>query len=80
MELLAQLETAEKMLQQLQKELQEQGNDLMQLSSDREALQTSLRKLKLQIDKERRVHRRQVWQKRLWCILVGGGIGYAVGR
>lgn len=63
MELLAQLETAEKMLQQLQKELQEQRNDLMQLSSERDALQTSLRKLKLQIDKERRVHRRQVWQK-----------------
>ena len=76
-ELLSQLETAEKMLLQLQTELAEQKKDLMQLSSDKDGLKTSLQTLKQQIDKERRIHKRQVWQNRFWCILIGAGIGFA---
>ena len=79
-ELLSQLEIAEKMLLQLQAELKEQKNDLTLLSSDKEKLKTSLETLKLQIDRERRIHKRQVWQNRFWCILIGAGIGVAASR
>jgi len=33
--------------------------------------------LKEQINKERRIHRRQIWQNRFWCLLFGVGVGLA---
>lgn len=79
-ELVTQLTQAEKMLKQLQEELQRQNDDLTMLSRQAEESKTLLQTLKNQIDKERRVHRRQVWQNRFWCLLIGVGIGYAASR
>ena len=79
-ELLSQLETAEKKLLQLQKELQLQKKDLTQLSSEAAELKTLSGTLKQQIDKERRVRRRQLWQNRIWCLFGGVAIGYACSR
>ena len=79
-ELLSQLEIAEKMLLQLQTELAEQKKDLTLLSNEAEESKTSLATLKEQINKERKTHRRQIWQNRFWCILIGVGIGFAASR
>ena len=79
-ELVTQLTQAEKMLRQLQEELQRQNDDLTMLSRQAEESKTLLQTLKNQIDKERRVHRRQVRQNRFWCLLIGVGIGYAASR
>jgi FtsZ-binding cell division protein ZapB len=65
------------MLKSLQAELQKQNNDLTQLSRQAAESKTELQTLKQNIDKERRIHRRQVWQNRIWCLLVGAGIGLA---
>ena len=44
-------------------------------------ISTSLSKtLKEQINKERKIHKRQIWQNRFWCILIGAGIGFAVSK
>ena len=77
-ELLKELEEAEKRLKSLQEELTKQKEDLILLSSEVNELKTLSEKLKKQIDKERRVHKRQVWQNRIWCLLIGVGIGCAV--
>jgi hypothetical protein len=37
-----------------------------------------LKKLKESIDRERRVHKRQIWQNRIWTFIVGTGIGFAI--
>ena len=79
-ELLSQLETAEKMLLQLQTELAEQKKDLTALSKDKDELKTSLQTLKQQINHERKIHKRQIWQNRFWCIIIGAGIGIAASR
>ena len=79
-ELLSQLETAEKMLSKLQTELAEQKKDLIALSKDKDELKTSLQTLKQQINHERKIHKRQVWQNRFWCIIIGTGIGIAASR
>lgn len=77
-ELLSQLEIAEKTLLQLQTELAEQKKDLTLLSNEVEESKTSLQTLKDKINKERKIHKRQVWQNRLWCLLIGVGVGCAV--
>ena len=77
-ELLKELEEAEKRLKLLQEELTKQKEDLILLSSEVNELKTLSEKLKKQIDKERRVHKRQIWQNRIWCLLIGVGIGCAV--
>ena len=76
-ELLSQLETAEKTLLQLQTELAEQKKDLTLLSNEAEESKTLLATLKQQIKHERKIHKRQVWQNRFWCIIIGTGIGIA---
>ena len=76
-ELLNELTTAQNLLAKLQQELAESKKELILLSSEVGELQTSLTKLKEQINKERKIHRRQVWQNRLWFLLIGCGIGYA---
>jgi hypothetical protein len=50
------------------------------LSKEVDESKTLLTKLKEQINKERKVHRRQVWQNRIWCLLIGAGIGVAASR
>jgi hypothetical protein len=50
---------------------------LTQLSRQAAESKTELQTLKQNIDKERRIHRRQVWQNRIWCLLIGAGIGLA---
>ena len=79
-ELVTQLTQAEKMLKQLQEELAKQNDDLTTLSRQAEELRTLSQTLKEQINKERRIHRRQVWQNRFWFLLIGAGIGYAASR
>ena len=79
-ELVTQLTQAEKMLSQLQTELSEQKKDLMELSKDKDELRTLSLTLKQQIGKERSIHRRQLWQNRLWCILGGAAVGIAIGH
>lgn len=77
-ELLLQLEKAEKTLNELKLELEASKNDLTTLSNEVGESKTLLATLRTQIDKERRVHRRQLWQNRIWCIVGGVAIGYAV--
>ena len=77
-ELVQELNTVQKLLEKLQTELDQQKQDLTMLSSEADGLRTSLATLKAQINKERRTHKRQMWQNRLWCLLIGAGIGFAV--
>lgn len=79
-ELVQQLQQAEKMLKLLQEELTASKNELTLASSEAADLRTSLKKLKEQIEKERKVQRRQLWQNRFWCLLIGAGIGVAASR
>ena len=72
------LAQAQDLLLKLKKELDEQKTDLTVLSQELKESRESLQTLKKQIDKERRVHKRQVWQNRIWCLLIGVGIGCAV--
>ena len=77
-ELVQELNTAQNLLEKLQAELDQQKQDLTLLSSEADGLRTSLATLKEQINKERKTHRRQIWQNRFWCILIGAGIGMAI--
>ena len=79
-ELVQQLQQAEKMLNELKQELTASKNELTLASSEAADLRTSLKKLKEQIEKERKVQRRQLWQNRFWCLLIGAGIGVAASR
>ena len=76
-ELLKELTQAQDMLTRLQTELAESKQELTQLSKDVEESKILLQKLKEQINKERKIHRRQVWQNRIWFLLIGCGIGVA---
>ena len=77
-ELLSQLNEAEKTLKSLQAELEKQNADLIMLSRQAEESKTELQTLKANIDKERRIHRRQIWQNRIWCFVGGVAVGLAV--
>ena len=79
-ELLLQLQQAEKMLKQLQEELQKQSGDLITLSRQVDESKTELQTLRGNINKERRSHKRQIWQNRLWFFLAGAAIGVAAGK
>lgn len=79
-ELQQQLQKAQGLLTKSQEELASAKSDLNLLSSDMAELRTSCATLKQQIDKERRVYRRQLWQNRLWFFLIGAGAGYAIGK
>ena len=76
-ELVTQLAQAEKMLKQLQEDLQKQSNELTQLYKQVDESKTLLQTLKDKINKERKIHKRQIWQNRFWCLLIGAGIGFA---
>ena len=79
-ELLLQLQQAEKMLQQLQEELQKQSGDLITLSRQVDESKTELQTLRGNINNERKIHKRQIWQNRLWFLLAGAVIGVAAGK
>lgn len=77
-ELVTQLTQAEKMLKLLQEELQKQNDDLTMLSRQAEESKTLLTTLKEQINKERKVHKRQIWQNRIWVFIGGAVVGYLI--
>ena len=79
-ELVQELNTAQNLLEKLQTELDQQKQDLTMLSSEADGLRTSLATLREQVNKERKTHRRQIWQNRFWCLLIGAGIGYVASR
>ena len=79
-QLVEELAQAQDLLLKLQKAQEEQKSDLILLSKEAEELRTSLATLKQQISKERKIHKRQIWQNRIWCIVIGAGIGYAASR
>ena len=74
------LQTAKKQLEISQQELQSARTSLTDASSALAESKTSLQMLRQSIDKERRVHRRQLWQNRFWFLLAGAAVGVAAGR
>ena len=74
----AELTEAKNLLEKSKLELQNAKTDLTALRSDKAELEISLKKLKESIDRERRVHKRQIWQNRIWTFIVGTGIGFAI--
>lgn len=79
-QLVEELTQAQDLLKKLNRELEQQAKDLTLLSNELAESKTLLMKLKGQIDKERRVHKRQMWQNRLWCILGGTAVGFVIGH
>ena len=79
-QLVEELAQAQASLIKLSKELDEQKKDLNLLSKEVKESKALLQTLKSQIEKERKIHKRQVWQNRFWCILIGAGIGFVAGR
>jgi len=75
-----QLKIAEEKLKALQNQLAEQKQDLTMLSNEAAGLRTNLQTLKQNIDKERRIRKRQMWQNRIWFMLLGAGIGIAASK
>lgn len=76
-QLLNELTEAQALLKKSQSELRNAKSDLAVLSNDRAELETLLTRLRGNINKERRIHRRQIWQNRFWCLLFGVGVGLA---
>lgn len=74
------LKEAQLQLQRSQTELMNARQSLSDASNDLAESRTSLTILRQQIDKERRVRRRQLWQNRFWFLLGGVAIGCTVKR
>lgn len=74
------LKTAKEQLEKSQAELQNARISLTGASSALAESQTSLQTLKQGIEKERRVHRRQIWQNRFWFLVAGAAIGVAAAK
>ena len=75
-----QLEKAKLLLEKSQTELQNVRSELTALNRDLGELKTLSQTLKQQIEHERRVARRRVWQNRLWFLLIGAAAGAAAAR
>ena len=73
--LLDELSEAKNLLAKSQTELVNAKGELTALSKDREELQISLQRLRESINKERGIQNRRLWQNRVWCLLIGAGIG-----
>lgn len=80
MELQQQLEKARLLLEKSQMELQTVKSELTALNKDLDELKTLSQILRQQIEHERRVARRRVWQNRLWFLLIGAAAGAAAAR
>lgn len=76
--LLDELSEAKNLLAKSQTELANAKSELTALSKDREELQTSLQRLRESINKERSIQNRRLWQNRIWCLIGGVAVGYAV--
>ncbi len=76
-QLLNELSEAQQLLRKSQEELRLAKENLTNASKEVDALKTSCMTLRQNIDKERRVHRRQVWQNRLWCLIGGAAVALA---
>ena len=74
------LKTAKEQLEKSQAELQNARISLTGASSALAESKTSLQTLKQGIEKERRVHRRQIWQNRFWFLVAGAAIGVAAAK
>lgn len=70
------LKLAQELLRKSQEELKTAKDDLTIASKELDELKISCKTLRQNIDKERRVHRRQVWQNRLWFFV--GGVAVAL--
>lgn len=70
------LKQAQELLKKSQEDLKLAKDDLTIASKELDELKISCKTLKQNIDKERRVHRRQVWQNRLWFFV--GGVAVAL--
>ena len=79
-ELRTQLNLAKEQLRKSQMELASAKTSLTKAESSIQILQASLETLRLQIEKERRIQKRVLWQNRVWSLLGGLGIGLLVGR
>ena len=79
-QLLQELQKAKEQLQISQTELSNAKASLTDASKELAASKTSLQTLKQAIDKERRTHRRQIWQNRIWLFVAGVTIGVAAGK
>lgn len=77
MELQQELQKAKEQLQKSETELQNVKHSLIAASSALDESKTSLQTLRQAIEKERRVHRRQIWQNRLWLFVFGVAAGTA---
>ena len=77
-ELRTQLNLAKEQLRKSQMELANAKNSLVKAESSIQILQASLETLRLQIEKERRIQKRVLWQNRVWSLLGGLGIGIAL--
>jgi chromosome segregation ATPase len=76
--LLDELSEAKNLLAKSQTELASAKDELTALFKDREELQTSLQRLRESINKERGIQNRRLWQNRIWCLIGGVAVGYAV--
>ena len=79
-ELRTQLNLAKEQLRKSQTELANAKTSLTKAESSIQILQASLETLRLQIEKERRIQKRVLWQNRVWSLIGGLGIGMVVGR
>lgn len=74
------LQKVKEQLAKSQQELQNARSSLTDASSALAESKTSLQMLRQSIDKERRVHRRQIWQNRFWFLISGLAAGFAVAK
>ena len=79
-ELVKELNQAKTMLGKLQQELTACKEDLTALHKEAEESRTLLKKLREQIDKEKRIHKRQVIQSRIWGFVAGICVGVIASR
>ena len=79
-ELTQELNTAKALLVKLQGELTACKTELTTLCKEVEEYKTSLRILKDKIDREKRIHKRQVIQSRIWGFVAGICVGVIASR
>ena len=79
-ELVTELTQAKNMLGKLQQELTACKEDLTALHKEAEESRILLKKLREQIDKEKRIHKRQVIQNRIWGFVAGICVGVIASR
>ena len=79
-ELVTELTQAKNMLGKLQQELTACKEDLTALHKEAEESRTLLKKLREQIDREKRIHKRQVIQSRIWGFVAGICVGVIASR